>query len=389
MESRKGRRNIRYKEEEIKGKNKWKLICLISLILMFVIYNQVYILFKYTTGQNVTEKQIRLYKWVTSLSNNEAEVDEEGKLDIGVLGNIALSDKLQKSYLSNNESNIDEVFKYVELSGYDFVVANLDMTLKNNDMTTKEVINEFNRLKINVLNIANEEIAYSEKQEIEETIDVIKENNIDYIGTKKQDKNYYILEKNNIKIAFLSYLSDEYGEHTNLNTYLEKELDKDLQQIKKEKVDGVILFIDTLRSNKEKVDNDKKELLKQILEKDVDVIVSSDTVSQEIYTRKDGQENKYVAYSLGDFIGHQKNDNSDISKLLKISIDKKKVDGSTNTTFDVTFDKIFVALSNSDVTKCKVVDLEKEIKKFDENKEGNITMAEYYYLLNVKKNLGI
>ena len=43
----------------------------------------------------------------------------------------------------------------------------------------------------------------------------------------------------------------------NLNMYLGKGLDKDLEKIKKEKVDGTILFIDTLRSNKEKVLCDK------------------------------------------------------------------------------------------------------------------------------------
>ena len=386
MESRKGRRNIRYKEEETKGKNKWKLICLISLVFMILIYNEVYILFKYTTGQNVTEKQIRLYKWVTSLRSNEAEVTGEGNLDIAILGNIVLSDKLQKSYVSNNKSNIDEVFKHVKLSGYDYTVANLDMNL-NNDITIKEIINEFHRLKINMLNIANEGLAYSEKQDIDETVNVIKENNMDYVGTKKQDKNYYILEKNNIKIAFLSYVSDEYGENTNINIYSNKQLDKDLEEIKKEKVDGTILFIDILRSNKEKVDEDKKDVLKQILEKDIDVIVSSDTVVQEMYTKKEGQKSKYIVYSLGDFIGLQKNKDSDISKLLKISINKKKEDGSIKTNFDVRFDNTFVALSNSEVTKCKVVDLEKEIKEFNETEAGNITMAEYHYLLNVKENL--
>lgn len=388
MESRKGRRNIRYKEEETKGKNKWKLICLISLVFMILIYNEVYILFKYTTGQNVTEKQIRLYKWVTSLRSDEAEVTGEGKLDIAILGNIVLSDKLQKSYVSNNKSNIDEVFKHVKLSGYDYTVVNLDMNL-NNDITTKEIINEFHRLKINMLNIANEGLAYSEKQDIDETVNVIKENNMDYVGTKKQDKNYYILEKNNIKIAFLSYVSDEYGKNTNINIYSNKQLDKDLEEIKKEKVDGTILFIDILRSNKEKVDEDKKDVLKQILEKDIDVIVSSDTVVQEMYTKKEGQKSKYIVYSLGDFIGLQKNKDSDISKLLKISINKKKEDGSIKTTFDVRFDNTFVALSNSEVTKCKVVDLEKEIKEFNETEVGNITMAEYHYLLNVKENLAL
>ncbi len=387
MESRKGRRNIRYKEEQTKSKNKWKLICLISLVVMILIYNEVYILFKYTTGQNVTEKQIRLYKWVTSLRNNEAEVTGEGKLDIAVLGNIVLSDKLQKSYISNNQSNIDEVFKHVKLSGYDYTVVNLDMELNNNDLTTRELINEFHRLKINMINLANEGLIYSQKQDIDETLDAIKENKIEYIGTKKQDKNYYILEKNNIKIAFLSYISDEYGETIKLNTYSDKQLEKDIEQIKKEKVDGTILFIDTLRSNKENIDDDKKDMLKQILEKDIDVVVSSDTVAQEIYTKKEAQNSKYIAYSLGDFIGLQKNKNSDVSKLLKISINKKKEDGSIKTIFDVGFDKTFVALSNSDVTKCKVVDLEKEIKEFNENEAGNITMAEYHYLLKLKENL--
>ena len=168
-----------------------------------------------------------------------------------------------------------------------------------------------------MINIANEGVTYCDTQEVDETINVIEENKIEYIGIKKQDKNYYILEKNNIRIAFLSYVSNEYGKNTNLNMYLEKELDKDLEKIKKEKVDGTILFIDTLRSNKENIDDEKKDILKQILEKDIDVIVSSDTVAQEIYTKKEGQNTKYIVYSLGDFMGHQKNENSDIYESRK------------------------------------------------------------------------
>lgn len=388
MESRRNRRNVSYIDEnKNKKSNKWKWICLISFVLMIIIYNQVYILLKYTTGQSVTEQQIALYKWITSMTTGEAEVSEEGNINVAILGNILLSDKLQENYISNNKSEIREIFKYVDLNEYDYTIANLDMTMDKNNVTSEELFKEFNRLNINILNVATNGLSYSTKNEIKETIDMIKQNDMKCIGIQTEEENFYIIEKDNIKIALLSYIGNENKEIDSLNKYSSKQLDKDLKKIEKQNVDGTILFIDTLRSNLEDVEEDKKTLLKEILEKDIDVVISNDTIVQEIYSKKHEGSNKYIVYSLGDFIGHQKQQNSDVSKLLKISINKKKQDGKVKTIFDVSFDKTFVALSNKDVTKCKIVDLEKEIKEYNEQQAGNITTAEYHYLLDIQENI--
>lgn len=58
----------RYVEKSKPKKNKkgWKVIFLVSFALCIFIYYQVFVLFKYTTGQTVTENQMAVYKWVSS-----------------------------------------------------------------------------------------------------------------------------------------------------------------------------------------------------------------------------------------------------------------------------------------------------------------------------------
>lgn len=382
MESRRNRRNVEDNKNNSK-KNKWKIVFLISLVLSVVIYNQVFVLYKYTTGQNVTEKQIALYKWVTSITSDEEKIEKlqgDQEIDIAVLGNICLSNKLQKNYIENDELDIGDIFKSLDIEDFDFTIANLDMNLSENNEAFQPIFNQFKRLGIGLLNIATEGMAYEIETDVDNTISAIKENKIDYVG----DKNYYIFKKNNVKVAILSYVGKEYGENEKLNIYSEKKLDNDLKKLAKEKVDATILFIDTLKSNKAEPEEDKKIMLKEILEKDIDVIISNDTLVQEIYTKKNKEQDKYIVYSLGDLIGHQKQDNSDISKLLKISIEKEE---KGKVEIGLEHEKTLVALSNEAVTRCKIVDLEKEIEEYKEDEAGNITTAEYYYLLNIKEKI--
>ena len=391
MESRKGRRNINYQENKPKGKNKWRLICLISLILMILIYNQVYILYKYTTGQSVTEKQIALYKWMTSIISSEEEI-HDSSIEIGVLGNILLSDTLKESYIENQETDFSGIFKYITLANYDFTIASLDMNILESDKIniSKELCDELKKLNVDLLNIATKNIGNSNNNEVESTLSSLKKYSISYIGTiaSNDDKNYFIINKNDIKIAVLSYVGEEYANNNDVMVYSPKQLENDLEEIRKEKVDGTILFIDTLRSNEPELKNSKKEILKEILDKDIDIVISNDTVVQDIYNKKDKENNKkYIVYSLGDFIGEQREENSDISKLLKISVNKKTEKGESKVEFDVTFEKTFVALSNNERTKYKLVDLEKEINSYREDVEGNVTTAEYYYLLDIKEKI--
>ncbi len=400
MESRKKRRQVKDYDNNIrKAKSKGKITCLILFILMIAIYYQVYGLFKYTTGKTVTEGQIALYKWMSSIVHS-SKVAEKSSLNIGIIGNITINDKITRAYTQDGIAQLGSIIKNVSFSDYDYTIASLNtQIIEDNDISVeysapKNFLKELNVIGLNLLVTSTRNLSELNKSDIKETLDSIKENNMDYVGTRldKKDNTYYILEKNNIKVAILSYVGEDYCDDDNIfSVYSEEQLKKDLKDVKSKNVDCIILFIDTLRSNKSQVNVDKKELLQNILDKGVDVIISNDSIIQDSYENitdiSGNEKHGYIKYSLGDFIGDQEQEDSDISKCLKVSINKEANGEKAGVEIDIVEDKTFVALSNASKDKYKVVDLDKELSRYKNNSTSSITQVEYNYLTNIKEKL--
>ena len=394
MESRRNRRNQEYigNKKGKKQNNKWKYICIIMAAVMIFIYYQVYILFNYTIGGKVTENQISLYKWMVGKVNKEEVVNKNTSIDIAVLGNIKAKGELLNSYSNKGVVEYSNIFKNISFDEYDYTIANLNTSIvldtkpEGKFYSNSKLLQELKNISIDMLVASTQELGQQKEDTIEETLKQIKKNDMDYVGVDLDNtsKTYYILDNNNIKIAILAYVDEDYTENDSLNIYSKKQLKEDIKKVKKENVDGIIVFVDTLRSNQSKVKDEKKDILKEILDEGADIVISSDIVEQNLY--ENTEKTKYIKYSLGDVIGLQEIDGSEVSKVLKISIKKEVKDGKNNVSFEVNQDKTLVALSNTAVTKYKVVDLDKELLNFDETSD-KITMAEYNYLKKVKENI--
>ena len=392
MGSRKKRRNANY-DEEHKSKKGWKVIAFLLFVLLIFVYYQVYVLYRYTMGKNVTERQMLMYKWMTNAINRPSYTDEakEGTMAIGIAGNITMPETLINSS-SEEESGFDSIFKNAIIADYDYTIGSLNTAVLNNDTyddnsAPEALLKEIRKIGFDVLITATEHLAQKESGDVRRTLNNIEKYELVSIGIKEDNskKTYYILEKDGIKIAILAYVGEDYvntSKNDLINVYSKKQLDSDLKKIKSENVNGIILFIDTLRSNNDSTNKTKKENLKEILNKGIDLIVSSDTIIQKNY-EKDGKT--CIEYSLGDFIGKQENENSDVSKFLKVTVSKEIEKSKVKVTFNVEQDKFFVALSNADKSKYKIVNLKKEINSYDEGKTLNITPAEYNYLKEIQK----
>ena len=71
------RRNKKHEDNgrSVRNKGKWKIAIIFQLLLMVFIYYEVYVLFRYTTGKSVTEKQMAVYKYISSIINSSKEVE--------------------------------------------------------------------------------------------------------------------------------------------------------------------------------------------------------------------------------------------------------------------------------------------------------------------------
>lgn len=394
MESRKKRRNIGYIENkrDKKQNKKSKYICLIMAAVMIFIYYQVYILVNYTIGRDVTESQIWLYKWMVNKVNKEDVENKTTNVDIAVLGNIKVKGELLESYSNRGTVNYSSIFENISFEDYDYTIANLNTSIvldskpEGKFYANTKLIKELKNINIDMLVMANQELGIQKEKTIEETLKEIRNNGLNYIGASMNNTSYpyYILDKNDIKIAILAYVDGDYTENSSLNVYNKKQIKEDIKEVKKEKADVIIAFVDTLRSNQNNVKDEKKNRLQDILDEGVDIVISNDVVEQKLYYNT--EKTKYIKYSLGDVIGLQEADNGDVSKVLKISVNKEVKDGKMSISFEVDEDKTLVALSNADMTKYKVVDLDKEILNFDETSD-KITVAEYKYLKKVKESI--
>ncbi len=131
-------------------------------------------------------------------------------LKIALLGDICLNGKFD---LSNN-INYQEYFKEVAsyLSGFDCVLANLETPLTNRTFTltckglhlrsSLRSIELLNFLNVSAVSLANNHIYDYGAKGLEDTIDILTENNIDYYGIK--DKQLTIEDKGN-KISIGGY----------------------------------------------------------------------------------------------------------------------------------------------------------------------------------------
>lgn len=385
MERNETRRKVNNVEK--KKNNKWKGIFFVLLFVTIFIYYQVFVLFKYTTGKTVTESQMSVYKWIASIVNKTEDINQEGTLKIGVVGNIAISNEVTEEYIENGSGNYDNIFSNISFGDNDFNIANLNTVIAKSInsnysyIATTSLLDSLRGIDIDLLNISIKELAAQKSDKLSEITSNIKAKDINYVGGL--DKAYYILEKNGVKVAILSYVGEDYSKDNGLTEFSSERLEKNLKEIKEYDVDCTILFIDTLRSNSSDIKEKKENKLKKILEENVNIIISNDSVEQSLETvQGKGSKTKYIKYALGDVIGVQEYENSDISKTLEIIVEKK----AKEVTISVKEDKTLVALSNEAKTKYKIVDLEKEIKQYNAGGTNNITEAEYKYLCEIKES---
>ena len=192
-------------------------------------------------------------------------------------------------------------------------------------------------------------------------------------------------------MAILGYVGEDYSSDNGISKYTSKKFENDIKEINSHKVDCRIVFVDTKRSGKKNVEAEKTKLLENIINLGADIVISNDNIEQRLSKKeiKEGKNTKtaYIKYSLGDVIGKQKSENSDVSKVLGITIEKEAGKKANEVRINVTDDKTLVALSNDIKTKYKIVELDKAINEYDSGNEAALSLAEYNYLKKIKDNI--
>lgn len=171
------------------------------------------------------------------------------------------------------------------------------------------------------------------------TINVLNERGIFTVGTNlspEERKEVRIIEANDIKIALLAYTYGTNGipvpedKPYLVNLIDEKRMLNDIY-VARQKADAVVIYLHFGQEYQRTPSAEQKRLANLLLEKGADVVIGSHPhVLQpgEWVSVKEGDEeikNKYIAYSLGNFISAQRYPYTEEGVILKIILEKDNI----------------------------------------------------------------
>lgn len=347
MDDETGKMNI----EVTKNKSKKDIIkFFIWMIICIFVYYQVYELVLYTLGKKDKEK-MWLYnginKVITSIVPKAKETTEENTLKLAALGDIYTSSNILKGAKSGSEYNFSDSFVQTKevLSKYDVVLASLNTPVAGSNLgySTKTVYNAPNQLLqtikslgISALATAGDHLMDKGENAVKSTINQLQTEKINQVGLNSSDDRTkpYIVDKNNIKVAILSYMTTSKvkitkGKEYLINTLTEENIKSDMEYVKSQNVDYVICYLNIPNEDSTRVNSEQKTNVEMLYKNGVNVVLGTGSKvvqdkSEELFELTDGTSNHvYTLYSLGDFIGDMDTDVRKVSIAADITFTKK------------------------------------------------------------------
>lgn len=207
---------------------------------------------------------------------------------------------------------------------------------------------------------------------------------IEHLGTyetEEDSQKYLIKDVKGIKIAFLDYtygtngIALPQGKEFAINMIDKEKIKKDIENVKKENIDLVCVFMHWGQEYKLTPTDEQKELADFLFENGADLILGSHTHCLEPMEKRtvklpDGStKDGFIIYSLGNFMSGQNADHSRQSVILDIQLTKSGKDGKMKLDY-VTYTPIymynyFTSANIRTPHKFKVMDIEAEIEKYE------------------------
>ncbi len=278
----------------------------------------------------------------------ELEKKEDIKVNFTAIGDIMCHNSQYNDAKKNGKYDFSYVFEDIKsyIENADIAVGNLETTFAGSgkgyssypQFNTPEILAQnLKDLGIDVLSTANNHSLDTGYQGIESTIDYLDQVGIEHIGTYKSaiaQNTIVYKEVNGLKIAFLAYtygtngIKIPAGKEYSINL-IDKELIKKHLEFAKEGNPDVICVNMHWGVEYEKVQNEEqKELAQFLFENGADIILGShphvlQPMEETTITLPNGEEeNKFVIYSLGNFMSGQTKENTRNSIILNFDIIK-------------------------------------------------------------------
>lgn len=259
---------------------------------------------------------------------NYPEEDETSSLTFIALGEIMMGGNVHKSLSGSYTGAFKEISEYTK--NVDYVVANFTTNITNLEkvenprtkyIVTKKIINTFNALHIDAINIANDHVMDFGQAMFSTTKSILEDEELDIIGLK--DEIVYA-ESNGIRVAFIGVCNEVIG----MQYYYNKagifmyDMDKIKGEIKeaKQKADTVVIIGHLGLENQYKITSVMNWYYKALIRAGADIVLGGHALGIypiEIY------EGKPIIYSLGYFIHDTNYEVGKESGIFKFTVDVK------------------------------------------------------------------
>ncbi|MBQ3423213.1 MAG: CapA family protein [Romboutsia sp.] len=249
--------------------------------------------------------------------------------------------------VNTNSYNFDNNFKFIKkyINSSNLAIANLETTLRGEPYTSypqfsspDSLLTALKNTGFDVISTINNHTNDTGKKGIKRTLEVIKEHNLDSVGTRNNldEKNYIIKNVDGIKVGIAAF---SYGDIISNNKYLNglkvsseisdlvnviesndsnkafNRIKPILSDINTEGVDLTIVVVHWGEEYQREPNNFQKELAQLLCNEGVDIILGShphviqpiEILSSANSSNEETNET-FVVYSMGNFLSNQRNE---------------------------------------------------------------------------------
>lgn len=298
------------------------------------------------------------------ISNDNITDIKKRSISIGFTGNIVLLEEQLKNSHAEDGYNFDYMFKYVKdyFNDTNYLIANLEGI---SDDTQKYTLDKKlnNRTKVNVpsiifknlldnnvdlVNVGSQRMLDYGTESLNKTLESLENIGLDYTGVyrnKKEERGTKIVKVEGMQIGILSYTyapinideEDIFNDFDDIANFIcdvdsrrfqkaKDNVEKDFQYLKEKGVDVIIVMPRNSYNASHRGDKSQQEWNEIFASLGADIVLGSNSNStQRIEYIKD----TLVVNSAGNFINNKYGDDSDLSIMVKVYVDKdrKNVNG--------------------------------------------------------------
>lgn len=258
--------------------------------------------------------------------SEDKSLDEE--FNITVLGDIMMGGE----YFQNEDNNYMLPFKNVSeyTKKADYTICNLTTNISNLEkiedpkskyVVTKSIVNTFNALGVDGVNIASDHAIDFGTKQFNTTISILKEDKLNIIGLSKD---IVYAENNGIRVAFIGINSIVIGNKSSytssgINMY-DNAKNKALIIEAKKNADTVIVMPHYGKENTYEISDNMRYIAKGLIDAGADMVIGSHALG--IYPIEE-YKGKQIIYSSGYFMHDTYYEIGKQSAIFNISVNKK------------------------------------------------------------------